>query len=65
MQSRQKKVLPSYQRQNRAAAAIVLADPVRHLQWPGTLTEAEVEATLMVRWARRIIEKQVPVEELK
>ena len=54
MQSRQKKVLPSYQRQNRESAAIILADPRRHLAWPEPLSAEEIEASLMVGWARKV-----------
>ena len=39
---------------NRLAAAIILADSERHLAWPAPLSDAEMEASLMVRWARRI-----------
>jgi len=64
MQSRQKKVLPSYQRQNRAAAAIVLADPRRHLAWPEPIRAEEIEASLMVGWARRFVEVETKTEQV-
>jgi len=52
---------PSYASGNHQAAAIILADPVRHLQWPEPMTEAEIEASLLVRWARTITK----IEEFK
>lgn len=45
---------PSYTTPNQQAAAIILADPARHLAWPGELTVEEIEASLMVGWARKV-----------
>lgn len=46
---------PAYATPNRESAAIILADPERHLAWPEPLTQAEIEASFLVRWARRIV----------
>lgn len=45
---------PTYDAGNQLAAAIILTDPTRHLAWPEPLTEAEIEAAGLVRWARKI-----------
>ena len=45
---------PTYTAGNHHAATIILADPERHLAWPAPPSDAEMEASLMVRWARRI-----------
>lgn len=49
---------------NQLAAAIILADPTRHLAWQAPLSVAEVEASLMVRWARRIVEVETKTEQV-
>ena len=58
--ARGRKALPAYTRQNSESAAIILADPARHLAWPVAMSEAEIEASLMVRWARKISQSEEP-----
>lgn len=52
--------IPSYAAGNQLAARIILANPRRHLAWSEPLTDAEVDASLMVRWAREVTETQIP-----
>jgi hypothetical protein len=47
-----KKPMPSYTEQNKAAAAVILADPEQH-GGPGSLA---------VQWARLVVERQTPPE---
>lgn len=56
---------PTYDAPNQLAARIILADPERYVPWPEPLSVEEIEAAGLVRWALRITENQVPVEELK
>jgi len=52
------KPLPAWRAGNHQAAAIILANPRRHLAWPEPLTDAEVEGSLMVRWARKVTQPE-------
>ena len=57
--------MPDYTAQNRQSAAIILADPRRYLGWPADRTDAEVEATAMVQWARQIAGESKAKEEFE
>lgn len=59
------KKIPLYDAQNRLTATVILADPERHLAWPEPLAPAEVEASLMVRWARTFFSQIVVTDEAK
>ena len=51
---------PAYATPNREVAAIILADPRRHLAWPEPLSAEEIEASLMVGWAREATQIEEP-----
>lgn len=51
---------PAYATPNRESAAIILADPEAALRWPEPLTAEEIEASLMVGWARKVTQIEEP-----